>query len=256
MSVKIMGLIWDYDIPRDEKFILLAYADHASHDGTNVYPAVATIAKKTGYSERSVQSITRKLEQMGLLIADGKGAKGTNKWRIPSAWGAEIAPAKFVGVQNEAPGGAENDIKGVQWAAPDPSLNHPEPSIKEAAPQNSENPKKDGVDFEIHYHLKPKSIKDAFTKYFKLTPNWETKYNRQVMEFLLGVNATAEQVEHAADVWRKDKKFNWQAPSLKGVQEHWLELVEDLRVPVEDTPEAYNKRVYEKILQKMGVTGE
>ena len=54
MSVKVMGWVWDQDLPRDEKFILLAYADHANHEGYNVYPAVATVAKKTGYSELSL----------------------------------------------------------------------------------------------------------------------------------------------------------------------------------------------------------
>ena len=27
MSVKIMGMVWDADIDRDQKFVLLAYAD-------------------------------------------------------------------------------------------------------------------------------------------------------------------------------------------------------------------------------------
>ena len=140
MSVKIMGLIWDYEIPRDEKFVLLAYADHASHDGTNIFPSVETIAKKTGYSERSVQTITRKLQNMGLLIQDGKGAKGTNKWRIPMEWGAEFAPENSAGVQKSDGGGAESKLRGVQPAAPEslePSL---EPSVKEAKPKASEIP--------------------------------------------------------------------------------------------------------------------
>ena len=83
MSVKIMGLVWDLDIGRDEKFILLAYADHAEHDGSNIYPAVATVARKTGYSERQVQRITHNLVEMGILIKDGSGTHGTNSFRIP-----------------------------------------------------------------------------------------------------------------------------------------------------------------------------
>src|SRR5574342_499607 len=131
MSVKIMGLVWDYEIPRDEKFVLLAYADHASHDGTNVYPSVATIARKTGYSERSVQIITRKLQKMELLIPDGKGVKGTNKWRIPLVWGAISAPANSAGVQNGSEGGAKPKEEGVQPTAPEPSEPpSSEPSVK------------------------------------------------------------------------------------------------------------------------------
>jgi hypothetical protein len=37
MSVKIMGLVWDYtksDLDRMEKYILLVDGDHVEHDGT------------------------------------------------------------------------------------------------------------------------------------------------------------------------------------------------------------------------------
>src|SRR5258707_9134395 len=83
VSVKIMGLVWDLDnsqIDRGEKYILLAYADHADHQGKNIFPAIATICKKTGYKEREAQVITRSLEQKGYLVEDGQGPHGTNKW--------------------------------------------------------------------------------------------------------------------------------------------------------------------------------
>ena len=47
MSVKIMGLVWDSCLPRDEKFVALAYADHASHDGSGIFPSVNLIAKRS-----------------------------------------------------------------------------------------------------------------------------------------------------------------------------------------------------------------
>ncbi len=87
MSVKVMGLVWDLtEVSREEKYILLAYADHADHDGGSIFPKVSTIAKKTGYSNRSVQRITRKLETSGYLVPEGgqKGGVGiTPHWRIP-----------------------------------------------------------------------------------------------------------------------------------------------------------------------------
>ncbi len=63
MSVKIMGMVWDADIPRALKFVLLAYADHADHDGGNVYPSYDLIARKTGYDRRQVIRITAILEK-------------------------------------------------------------------------------------------------------------------------------------------------------------------------------------------------
>ena len=91
MSVKAMSLVWDMECPSrikgadflpTHKFVLIAYADHADHNSRNIYPAVATIAKKTGFSERTIQRTTHDLEEMGLLIEDGTGPRGTNKWML------------------------------------------------------------------------------------------------------------------------------------------------------------------------------
>ena len=138
MSVKAMAWVWDQDISRDEKFVLLAYADHADHEGNNIFPAVSSIAQKTGYSKRSIQKITKTLIDHKLLIPDGKSYLQTNKYSIPIWGGEETAPPIYRG--------EENDIKGVQnlrggvkkttgggelATAPEPSLNHHIKPLKE-----------------------------------------------------------------------------------------------------------------------------
>lgn len=82
MSVILMGLVYNADLPATEKAILLAYADHADHEGNNVYPSIELVAWKTGYSERTVQRMTRNLETAGILEECGQGPNGTNRWRI------------------------------------------------------------------------------------------------------------------------------------------------------------------------------
>ena len=91
MSVKTMSLVWDMECPTkwaelpfeaSHKFVLIAYADHADHQGRSIYPAVPTIAKKTGLSDRTVQRLTHDLETMGIIIKDGAGPKGTNRWKL------------------------------------------------------------------------------------------------------------------------------------------------------------------------------
>ena len=124
MSVKIMGLVWDLDLPQNEKFVLLAYADHADHNGRNMFPAVETIAKKTGYSQRSVQRTTHSLEEKGYLIADGKGPKGTNKWKYGRG---DI----LSGVTDEAQGVTSETERGDIAVSPEPSLTIKEPSLSE-----------------------------------------------------------------------------------------------------------------------------
>lgn len=87
------------------------------------------------------------------------------------------------------------------------------------------------LDGEIHYNLKPTSIRQAIKEYFRLNVNWETKTSRQWMEWAVGENITAEQISKAADLWRSDKLFNWQPPTLKGIFEKWPMLMEGKSKP-------------------------
>lgn len=83
MSAKLMGQVFDLDLPPNEKFVLIAYYDHAAHNGRDIFPAIGLVASKTGYSEREVQRVTRMLESNRFLIADGIGPHGVHKWRAP-----------------------------------------------------------------------------------------------------------------------------------------------------------------------------
>ena len=112
MSGLVMGLVWELDFnaaakfERPEKYVLLAYADHADQNGGGIWPSIDLIAKKTGYSERMVQMITRDLEIAGYLVRDGLGQRGTNRYRIPvkrSDGGAKIAPLPAAKMSQIAP---------------------------------------------------------------------------------------------------------------------------------------------------------
>ena len=132
MSVKIMGLVWDLDnsvIDREEKYVLLAYVDHADHNGNNIFPSIDLICQKTGYKERAAQMITRSLVAKGFLVPDGKGPKGTNKWKYGGG-------AKNAGVQNEGDGGASSTVEGGAPAnAPESSKPVPPEPSRGAAPE-------------------------------------------------------------------------------------------------------------------------
>jgi DnaD/phage-associated family protein len=87
MSGLVMGLVWELpfssEFTAEDKFILLAYADHAWQDGTHAYPSIGLIAQKTGYYERTIQRHVRNLEKLGLLIETGKGQHGTTMYSFP-----------------------------------------------------------------------------------------------------------------------------------------------------------------------------
>lgn len=77
MSAKLMGQVWDLDIPHGEAWVLLALADHADHEGRNAYPGVELLAYKTNYSVRQVQRILASLEEKQIIkpVANEKGGR-------------------------------------------------------------------------------------------------------------------------------------------------------------------------------------
>ncbi len=68
MSGKVMGHVWDLDLPHSQMLVLLALADHADHQGENIHPSLGLVAWKVGYSKRQVQRVVRDLKREGLLI--------------------------------------------------------------------------------------------------------------------------------------------------------------------------------------------
>jgi DnaD/phage-associated family protein len=142
MSVIIMGLVWEADLPQREKLTLLAYADHADHEGNNVFPSVGLIAWKTGYSKRSIQRITKVLVDKKILIEDGDSRYGTNKYKIdvdklpklpPYGRGVKVSPTTYGGVILSG-GEAEGDDKlaqgGDKTAPGGDTAMSPEPSLE------------------------------------------------------------------------------------------------------------------------------
>lgn len=68
MSIKQMGMVWEHEFDRPEQAVMLAIADHADHDGEGIYPSMARVAWKTGYSKRQVIRIMNGLRERGVLV--------------------------------------------------------------------------------------------------------------------------------------------------------------------------------------------
>mgnify|MGYP000141283017 CR=1 FL=1 len=57
MSIRLMSLVWDTDLPQTEKLVLLALADWSNDDGVS-WPKQSTIAQRCSLtSERSVRRL-------------------------------------------------------------------------------------------------------------------------------------------------------------------------------------------------------
>ena len=135
MSVEIMSMVFKrYPAGGGERLLALALADHASDDGTRVFPSVGRLAAKSVQSERTVQYQLRKMEQIGWLVrvSDSTGGRGnTTEYCISLEWikGAELAP--FIAkkrVQPETQRVQPDALKGATAVAPESSVTIIEPS--------------------------------------------------------------------------------------------------------------------------------
>ena len=68
MSIRQILNVWDHEFPHPEQAVMLALADWAHEDGSHIYPSIALISWKTGYSKRQTQRIMRRLEESGVLV--------------------------------------------------------------------------------------------------------------------------------------------------------------------------------------------
>lgn len=88
MAWKIVFQVLDMPITKDFtselKFTAIVYANFANSNGDDAFPSVATVARITGYHERSIQRYQRRLVKLGVLIPDGRGRMGTNKYKVAS----------------------------------------------------------------------------------------------------------------------------------------------------------------------------
>lgn len=144
MSVKVMTAVFErYPVGGGEMLLALALADHASDDGTRVYPSVKALAEKTRQSERAVQYQLRKMQQVGwlILVGAGHGGRGMSReYRISQDWinGADFAPIKK-GANDDIKGaihdekGANDDIKGCNGLHPHITINEPSITTNESS---------------------------------------------------------------------------------------------------------------------------
>jgi hypothetical protein len=128
-----MGLVWDY-YPEGggELTVALKLADHASHDGSRIWPAISTIADQTNQSERTVQRQIQAMLKRGWLIEVKKGGGGPGKttiYRIPAGeiqrqavgMGDKMSPIQLR-VTPEVGKGDIHDKKGDIAMSPEPSV--------------------------------------------------------------------------------------------------------------------------------------
>lgn len=127
MSVKQIAKVWEHEFPHNQQSVMLALADHADHDGKNIYPSIARTAWKTGYSARHVQRIIKELCKSGVLVLVRDATpRRPNEYKFD--WSKAKEKAEFRG--DNLSGGDTHVTPGVTPMSQEPSFNRQD--IKES----------------------------------------------------------------------------------------------------------------------------
>jgi hypothetical protein len=96
MSWKVVQVVFgavDKGLPvgANAAWVLTRMANHAEHDGSKVFPSIATLASETKLKERTVQYAIKELKMLGVLVQEcpGHGA-GRNRRGIATHWRIDL----------------------------------------------------------------------------------------------------------------------------------------------------------------------
>lgn len=145
-------MTWVWQSSRSKKnarLLLLAIADCAAEDGTNAYPSVAELMRKTGLSERGVQSTLGDLVELGeLKVQRNAGPGGCNRYKVVMAPAESAPPAEAAGAESAPPAKrSPRKSRTPQETTPTPAEPAPgtvlEPSEKISSSKRSSKPPSD-----------------------------------------------------------------------------------------------------------------
>lgn len=124
-----MAAIWEIPMPPTDKLVMLALADCAN-DGGDCWPSIATVARKSGVSERSVQRAIRWAQEAGLIEREEVVGKGC-KYRLTPRHAVTPTPDTVTGRQPDGATGATQtpdtvSPKPSRTIKPSQSASHPE----------------------------------------------------------------------------------------------------------------------------------
>lgn len=114
MSIEAMAWALTVPVGGNEKVMLLGLANHAHADGTEAYPSLDTLATYGSCDRSTARRNVRKLCAGGWIVEDGKGPKGTDRYRLQMG-GGDLPP---VAERNGGTAASE----GVAPVPPEPSI--------------------------------------------------------------------------------------------------------------------------------------
>lgn len=124
VSIKIMTLAWQTQLPSTEKLVLLALADNANDEG-QCFPSVPTLVAKCGMGERTVQGVISRLRDDGHLTCHYRTGRSTVYIVHPVLTPAAAAPPQNTHPASAAPYPRSSRTPTPAAAAPTPAAAAP-----------------------------------------------------------------------------------------------------------------------------------
>src|SRR5882672_2101503 len=84
MSIAVLTWAWKQALPPTDKYLLLAFADHANDEDFTCYPSLTHLSKKTGFDRSAVWKISERLIAVGAISRVGIHRSGTTLYRVHS----------------------------------------------------------------------------------------------------------------------------------------------------------------------------
>ena len=132
MSIRVMAAVWELDLMSSDKFILLAFADHADDSGF-CYPSLHRISWKCGVSKDTIRRCLARLVFKGIIqiLSKGTGRGNTTRYRIMTEKGCSLPSFTAEGSHPAIERVAPSAVKGSTLAIRESSFLEPSVNQRE-----------------------------------------------------------------------------------------------------------------------------
>jgi len=253
MSIQMMTLVYQSGLGKSQKSVALAYADHADDEGRNIYPSVEYMAWKTGYSERQIQRVTKELLADRILIREGVGQHGTNKFRL-SADRLPKRPPFRPETENPYMGG--DKMSPPTFTTPKMSSMSPDPSVnlykeKETNFNWMEIP----VDMDLLDDgaelLQQMTSEIAGTCKGHCNPFDERDPMVRAAATLVMHSRTPEQVHSFRDWWKENGHYEGK-PAVKSLLDELENCIDEIQIDRSNRPDQETNQAWAEMLEWRG----
>lgn len=142
MSGKQVGKVLAHNFKPPEEKVMIALAEHANDDGTNIRPGIVRLRWETGYSRTSILRIMKSLRKSGVLVQTRNPGPGRpSRYRFD--WTKAEPKMSFDEFYEQETGTPLPPCTGPTYTGPDTSITGPisDPTgPTQVAPKPSYNP--------------------------------------------------------------------------------------------------------------------